>query len=135
MQKATTFLMFVGEQCGKAEEALRLYTSLFRNSEIRTIEHFKPGEPGGEAGLVKLATFTIDGQEFMANDSPFAHAFTFTPAISIFVTCESDEELTSLFATLSKDGTVMMELADHGFSKRFGWVADKYGVSWQLNLP
>lgn len=132
MQKTTTFLMFVGKQCGKAEEAMKFYTSLFKNSEIKSISYFKAGEPGGKEGLVKHATFTLAGQEYMINDSPAAHNFTFTPAISILVTCESEEELDTLFQKLSEGGFVMMEPGSYGFAKKFSWVADKYGVSWQL---
>jgi predicted 3-demethylubiquinone-9 3-methyltransferase (glyoxalase superfamily) len=134
MQKTTTFLMFVGDQCGKAEEAIQLYTSLFKNAEVRSIQYFKAGEPGGKEGLVKHAAFTLAGQEYMANDSAAPHQFTFTPSISIYVRCESEEEINTLFQTLSEGGKVMMALDDYGFSKKFGWLADKFGVSWQLNL-
>ena len=125
--------MFVGEQCGKAKEAIELYTSLFKNSEIRSIEYLKAEEANGEEGLVKLATFTLDGQEYIANDSPAPHQFAFTPAISIFVSCDSAEELDSVFASLSTNGKVLMPAGDYGFSKKFAWINDRYGVSWQLN--
>ena len=134
MQKTITFFMFVGEQCGKAEEAMELYTSLFKNSEIKYIERWKAGEPGGEEGLVKHATFTINGQEYMASENSLEHKFAFTPSISIYVNCESEEEIESLSTKLSEGGGVMMPLDNYGFSKKFGWVADKFGVSWQLNL-
>jgi predicted 3-demethylubiquinone-9 3-methyltransferase (glyoxalase superfamily) len=126
--------MFVGDKCGKTEEAIRFYTSLFNNSEIKSINYWKSGEPGGKEGLVKQALFTLDGQEYMASENTLPHPFSFTPAISIFVTCGNEKELDHLFQTLSDGGGVMMPLNDYGFSKRFGWVADKYGVSWQLNL-
>jgi predicted 3-demethylubiquinone-9 3-methyltransferase (glyoxalase superfamily) len=135
MQKTITFLMFVGDKCGKAEEAINFYISLFPNSEIKHIEKWKAGEPGGQEGLVKQALFTIAGQEYMASENQMDHKFSFTPAISIYVTCESEDELNGLFEKLSYGGQVMMPLGDYGFSKKFGWVADKYGVSWQLNLP
>lgn len=134
MNKTATFMMFVGDQCGKAEEAIMLYTSLFKNSEVKNISYFKEGEPGGREGLVKHAIFTLAGQEYMANDSPMAHEFTFTPAISIFVDCDNEEEIDHLFKKLSEKGAIMMELGDYGFSRKFGWTADRYGVSWQLNL-
>jgi len=134
MQKTTTFLMFVGQQCGKAKEAIELYTSLFKDSEIRNIEYFKAEEAGGKEGLIKLATFTLNNQEYIANDSPAPHNFTFTPAISIFVTCDSEEELEHLFKILSTDGEVLMPVGDYGFSKKFAWTNDRYGVSWQLNV-
>lgn len=126
--------MFTGEQCGKAEEAIKFYTSLFENSEIKHIEYWKDGELSGKDGLVKLATFTLDGVEYMASENIFEHNFTFTPSISVFVNCEDDKEIDSLFQKLSKGGNIMMPLDNYGFGKRFGWTADKYGVSWQLNL-
>ena len=134
MPRTTTFLMFVGEQCGRAEEAMQLYTSLFKNSSIISLQRYGPGE-GEPEGAVKHGVFTLDGQEYMAIDSGREHAFTFTPAVSIFVTCESEAEVDHLYATLSEGGAVLMELADYGFSTKFGWVNDQFGVSWQLNLP
>lgn len=134
MQKTTTFLMFVGEQCGKAQEAIQLYTSLFKNSEVVHIEFWGKDEPGGKDGLVKQATFTLDGMEYMASENTFEHGFTFTPATSIYVNCENENELELLFSKLSEGGSVMMPIDHYGFSTKFGWLADKYGVSWQLNL-
>lgn len=134
MQKTTTFLMFVGDQCGKAGEAIKFYTSLFKNSEVKNIEYFNANEPGGKEGYVKYSIFTVAGQEYMATDSPMEHKFSFTPAISIFVNCEDEEEIDGLFQKLSEGGGVMMPLGHYGFSKKFGWLADRYGVSWQLNL-
>lgn len=126
--------MFTGDQYGKAAEAITFYISLFKNSEIKSILQFKAGEAGGKEGDVKHAVFTLAGQEYMAIDSPPVHQFTFTPAISIYVDCENENEIDSLFQQLSANGNVMMPLNNYGFSKKFGWLADKYGVSWQLNL-
>ena len=131
--------MFVGDQCGKAEEAMKLYTSLFKNSEIKKIEYYKDeqGEnEGKKEGNVKYATFTLDNQGYMASDSSLEHKFTFTPSISIFVECDTEDEIQMLFKKLSENGKIMMPLDDYGFgfSKKFGWTADVYGVSWQLNL-
>jgi predicted 3-demethylubiquinone-9 3-methyltransferase (glyoxalase superfamily) len=126
--------MFVGEQFGKAEEAIKFYTSLVKDSEIKNIEYWKDGEPGGKEGLVKHALVTIGGTEYMASENNMGHNFTFTPSISIYVNCEDEKELETLFNELSADGGVMMPLDNYGFSKKFGWVSDKYGVSWQLNL-
>ena len=126
--------MFVGEQCGKAKEAIEWYTSLFKNSQIKNIEYLSADEADGKENLVKIATFTLDGQEYIANDSPAPHQFTFTPAISIFVSCDSEEELESLFKALSTDGKVLMPADNYGFSKKFAWTNDRYGVSWQLNF-
>jgi predicted 3-demethylubiquinone-9 3-methyltransferase (glyoxalase superfamily) len=123
MSKITPFLMFDG----KAEEAMNFYTSLFDQSEIKSVVHH-------EDGTVLHATFTLKGQRFMCIDSRVKHDFTFTPSISMFVTCDTEEEIDELFAKLSQDGQVLMPLAPSPVSKKFGWVTDKYGVSWQLNL-
>ncbi|NGQ96839.1 VOC family protein [Brevibacillus sp. SYP-B805] len=128
-QKITTFFMFDG----KAEEAMKFYTSLFDMSEIISITRYGANE-GGVEGTVKHALFSLKGEQFMCIDSSVKHEFTFTPAISLYVTCDTEEEIDRLFAALSEDGTVLMPLAAYPFSEKFGWVADKYGVSWQLNL-
>jgi len=134
MQKTTTYLLFVGEQSGKAEEAINLYTSLFMNSGIKHMEYFKAGEPAGEEGTVKQAIFTLDGQEYRAMDGGAGHQFSFTPAVSIFVTCESEEEIDTHYQKLLEGGSALMPIGEYGFSKKFGWLNDKYGMSWQLNL-
>ncbi len=134
-QKFIFHLLFVGEQCGKAEEAITFYTSLFKNSRLLQIERYSEDEDKEEAaGTVKLARFSLNGQEFMALDSGRQHNFTFTPALSIFVQCETESEVDALFQKLSEGGTVLMPLDKYPFSEKFGWVADKYGVSWQLHL-
>ncbi len=126
--------MFVGDQCGRAEEAINFYVSLFPDSRVTSIEKWKHDEPGGEEGLVKQASFILAGQQYMASENRMGHEFSFTPAISIYVACDSEEELARLFGRLSEGGKVMMPVGDYGFSRKFGWTADKYGVSWQLNL-
>ena len=126
--------MFSGNQFGKAGEAIKFYTSLFKNSEIKHIEYYKANEPGGKEGTVKHATFTLDGTEYMAIDSAFDHAFNFTPSVSVFVQCETEEEINTLFNQLVEGGFAMMALGNYGFSKKFGWVTDKFGISWQLNF-
>ena len=130
MQKITTFLTFQGQ----AEEAITFYTSLFERSEILSITRYGPGGPGTE-GSVMHATFSLDDQTFMCIDSSIRHEWTFTPAISLWVTCESTGEIEALYQALSEDGQVYMPLDAYPFSARFAWVADRYGVSWQLNLP
>ena len=134
MQKAKTFLMFVGKQCGKAEEAIKLYTSLIPNSEIKKIDRWAEGEPMSVAGQVKAALFTLAGTEYMASENTAKHPFTFTPAISIFIECEDEDEITRLHKELSKDGKELMPMDNYGFSRKFCWIEDRYGVSWQLNL-
>ncbi|WP_417897813.1 VOC family protein [Bacillus haimaensis] len=131
MEKVTPFLMF---QNADAEEAMNYYTSLIEDSEIKSIIRYGANESGDE-GTVMHAIFTLKGQEFMCIDSNVKHAFSFTPSFSIFITCETEEELDTLFEKLSVDGQVLMPLGDYGFSKKFGWVNDRFGVSWQINLP
>ncbi|EJQ44635.1 MULTISPECIES: VOC family protein [Bacillus] len=128
-QKITTFLMFEG----KAEEAMNFYTSLFDQSEIVNISRYDEKGPG-EEGTVIHATFTLNGQEFMCIDSFVKHDFTFTPAMSLYVTCETEEEIKTVFNKLAQDGAILMPLGAYPFSKKFGWLNDKYGVSWQLTL-
>jgi predicted 3-demethylubiquinone-9 3-methyltransferase (glyoxalase superfamily) len=130
MQDITTFLMFTG----KAEEAINLYVSLFPDSKILSLERYGEGE-SGKAGSVKHAVFLLNGVEFMAIDSEDVHGFSFTPSMSLFVKCKSEEEIDNLFSKLSRDGQIMMPLDQYPFSKKFGWIADKFGVSWQLSLP
>jgi len=125
-----TFLMFDGA----AEEAVRLYVSVFRDAKLLSLSRWTEGEPGAP-GTVKAAELTIAGHRLVAVDSPVKHRFTFTPAISFFVECDSEEELTRVYEKLLEGGTALMALGDYGFSKRFGWVSDRFGVSWQLNLP
>ena len=80
------------------------------------------------------ATFSLDGQMFMCSDSPPIHDWDFTPGVSNFVECEDEKELEQLFSSLSKSGQVFMPLNNYGFSQKFGWVVDQFGISWQLNL-
>jgi predicted 3-demethylubiquinone-9 3-methyltransferase (glyoxalase superfamily) len=127
----STFLMF---QEGNAQEAMSLYESVFPGARIERIERYGPGEPGPE-GTVKVAHFNLNGHRLMFSDSYVKHEFTFTPSISLFVDFASVEELDSTFAKLANGGKVFMPLDNYGFSRRFGWCSDRFGVSWQLNLP
>ncbi|OBG25576.1 VOC family protein [Mycobacterium sp. E3198] len=129
MHKITTFLMFEG----KAEEAMRFYTSLFADSEIRSMTRYGPDEAGVE-GTVQHATFTLAGQQFMCIDSPATHDFAFTPSMSLYVQCDSADEIERLYEALGQGGQVLMPLDGYGFSPKFGWVNDRFGVSWQLTL-
>jgi predicted 3-demethylubiquinone-9 3-methyltransferase (glyoxalase superfamily) len=124
------FLMFTGE----AEAAMTFYVSLFPDGAIRDVVRYGPGETGPE-GKIMRAEFAIGGQIVRCFDSPPVHDFTFTPSFSFFVDCDSNEELERLVAALSIDGATLMPLDDYGFSRRFAWVNDRFGVSWQLNLP
>ena len=129
MQKIATFLLFEG----KAEEAMNFYVSLFPHSAIVSIDRYGENEEG-PAGTVRLAVFSLGGQQFMCIDSPMEHGFTFTPATSHYVICESESEIDRLYAALSAGGGVLMPFGAYPFSRKFAWVNDKYGVSWQLTL-
>ncbi|MEW2486960.1 VOC family protein [Streptomyces sp. NPDC048411] len=129
-QKITTFLMFEGN----AEEAMTFYISLFDDAEVVSITRYGADGPGKD-GSVQHATFSLAGEHFMCIDSPARHDFTFTPAISLFVQCENEAEIDRLYAALAEQGTELMPLGNYGFSPKFGWVNDRFGVSWQLNLP
>ncbi|WP_269855978.1 VOC family protein [Streptomyces sp. RPT161] len=129
-QKITTFLMFEG----RAEEAMTYYTSLFDDAEIIDITRYGANEPG-EEGTVQRATFSLAGQRFMCIDSYVKHDFSFTPAVSLYVQCETEAEIDRLYAALAEQGSELMPLGSYGFSAKFGWVNDRFGVSWQLDLP
>ncbi|MBY0123777.1 VOC family protein [Bacillus sp. S/N-304-OC-R1] len=131
MSKITPFLMF---QDGKAEEAMNFYTSLIEDSQIINIIRYGANQAGDE-GTVMKAYFTLKGQEFMCIDSNVKHQFSFTPSFSIYVTCDTEEEIDNLYQKLIADGEALMPIGDYGFSKKFGWLNDRFGVSWQLNLP
>ena len=130
MMRVTPFLMFEGQ----AETAMKHYTTLFPGASVESVDKYGPNEAGKE-GTIRLATITIAGQRIMCIDSPVKHEFQFTPSFSLFVDCESEEQIAELFTKLSEGGKVLMPLDDYGFSEKFGWVSDRFGVSWQLNLP
>jgi predicted 3-demethylubiquinone-9 3-methyltransferase (glyoxalase superfamily) len=126
----TTFLTF---QENNAEQAMNFYTSLFSNSKIIDIQRYGKDGPGKE-GSVMVATFELNGKEFICSDSFVKHDWNFSPAISNWVACKDEDELNTLFSRLQENGKVMMPLDNYGFSQKFGWVADQFGISWQLNL-
>ncbi|MCJ1886300.1 VOC family protein [Pseudomonas sp. LA21] len=130
MTRATPFLMFQG---GVAQSALDLYLATFPDSRVLHVERYAAGDPGPE-GTIKVARFQVCGQAFMCSDSPVKHDFDFTPASSIFVEFDSQDVLDRIFDVLAEGGRVYMPLGDYGFSRRFGWVSDRFGVSWQLSL-
>ena len=126
----TPFLMFEG----KAEEAVHFYVATVPNSEVLSITHWAQGSPG-TPGKVMRGAARIGGQQVQFSDSSVKHAFTFTPSVSFFVDCADEAELDRLFAALSEGGIALMPLGSYGFSRKFGWVNDRFGVSWQINLP
>ena len=111
---------------------MNFYMTLFGNSKVVEIKRYKENEAGPE-GSVMHATFTLNGQQFMCIDSPSSHGFAFTPSMSLYVHCESEAEIEKLCEQLSEDGGVFMPMAAYPFSKKYCWVSDKYGVSWQLD--
>jgi predicted 3-demethylubiquinone-9 3-methyltransferase (glyoxalase superfamily) len=127
---AYPFLMF---QRGVGREAVERYVSLFEDGEIVSLQAYGPQGPGPE-GTIMRAEIRLAGQTFYASDSFVTHAFDFTPSLSVWVECESAQQQDSLFAALSDGGGVLMPLDSYGFSTRFGWLNDRFGVSWQLNL-
>ncbi|NNF32421.1 MAG: VOC family protein [Flavobacteriaceae bacterium] len=136
-----TFLTFVGNQCGKAEEALNFYTSIFPNSGIKSLTKYSEGEAGGTPELIKYGVFTLNGTEYMVSESNYNHNWSFTPAVSLFIIDDSDELIQTIFEKLSSNGgQIMVPLdnykgeGDYGFGKKFGWCEDKYGISWQFVL-
>jgi predicted 3-demethylubiquinone-9 3-methyltransferase (glyoxalase superfamily) len=126
----TTFLMF---QNGDAEGAITFYISLFDDAKITRIERYGPDDAGPE-GKVVHAAFTLAGRPFIAFDSPVPHPFDFTPSISLFITSDNQAEFDRLYESLVEGGMALMPPADYGFSRRYAWVNDRFGVSWQINL-
>jgi len=127
----STHLMF---QEGNAQDAMALYASVFPGFRIDDIDKYASGEHGA-AGTVKRADVDLYGHRLIVIDSPVKHAFTFTPSVSLFVDFAAAEELGTAFAKLAEGGKVFIPLDNYGFSRRFGWCSDRFGVSWQLNLP
>lgn len=121
-QRITPTLMFVGEVCGKAEEAINLYTSVFPNSEVGPILRYGKEEEPDEEGTIKHASFLLDGQAFAAMDSAREHDFGFNEAISFIVNCETQEEIDHYWGSLS----AVPE------AEQCGWLKDRYGLSWQV---
>jgi len=121
-QRITPTLMFVGAQCGRAEEAIALYASVFRNSSMGDVMRYGKDEPPDRAGTIKHAGFTLEGQEFAAMDSAYPHEFSFNEAISFLVHCASQAEVDDYWGKLSADPT----------AERCGWLKDRYGLSWQI---
>lgn len=121
-QRITPTLMFVGEVCGKADEAINFYTSTFRNSKIGHIVRYGEGEEPDKAGTIRHAGFTLEGQEFAAMDSARDHDFGFNESISLMVGCDTQDEIDYYWDSLS----AVPE------AEQCGWLKDKYGVSWQI---
>ncbi len=122
-QKITPTLMYVGDVSGKAEEAINLYTKVFRNVKVGNIMRYGKGMEPDREGTIQHASFTLEGQEFAAMDSAQPHLFGFNEAISLLVECENQKEIDYYWGKLTTNG---------GQESVCGWLKDKYGVSWQV---
>ncbi len=121
-QGITPILLYVGEQCGRAEEAIKFYVSVFRHSGVGDILRHGQGEEPDKEGTIKYAAFTLEGQQFAAMDSAYAHNFAFNEAISFMVHCDSQEETDYYWEKLSA----------HPEAEQCGWLKDRHGISWQI---
>jgi predicted 3-demethylubiquinone-9 3-methyltransferase (glyoxalase superfamily) len=120
--RITPMFMFVGSNCGRAEEALQLYTALLPDSHIDSLLRYGGGEAPDREGTLKHAAFTLAGRSFTAIDSAHAHNFTFTEAISLVVFCANQAEIDHFWNALS----AVPE------AEQCGWLKDRFGVSWQI---
>lgn len=121
-QKITPVIMFVGGVCGKAEEAVNYWTSVFRTANIDAIQRYGKGEEPNKEGSLRYAAFSLLGEEFGAMDSAYEHAFSFNEAISFIVSCKSQDEIDCYWEKLS----AVPE------AEQCGWLKDQYGLSWQI---
>ena len=124
MTDVVTHLTFQDHRAG---DAVAFYTAVVPGSSI---ESRAPITPDGKEAI----RFTVAGRPFIAIDSPAPHAWAFTPAVSIHLSCDDAAEVDRLFAALADGGEQLMPLADYGFSPWFGWCNDRFGVSWQVGL-
>ena len=116
-QKITPCLLFVGGQCGNAEEALNHYTSIFQDSSVDGIMHYE-----NDKSMVQHAQFALNGQKFMVMDSNEEHQFSFSEGISLMIGCDTQEEIDYYWDKFTAEGEESM----------CGWLKDKFGVSWQV---
>ena len=121
-QKITPMFLFVGDVCGKAEEAITFYASVFRDSKVGDIVRYGAGAEPDKEGTVTFASFTLEGYEFAAMDSAHEHNFAFNEAISLMVNCDTQEEIDYYWERLS----AVPE------SEQCGWLKDRFGMSWQI---
>ena len=124
-QKIIPTLLYVGEACGKAEEAINFYVSVFRNAKVGDIDRYGKGEEPDKEGTVKHASFTLEGQQFAAMESAYEHKFGFNEAVSLVVRCRDQAEIDHYWDKLIVGGDPHAQVC--------GWLKDKYGVSWQVS--
>jgi len=121
-RKITPTLMFTGENCGKAEEAMQFYTSIFSDSKVGEITRYGPGLEPDAADGISHGEFTLDGNDYSVMDSAYEHGFTFNEAVSLMVYCDTQEEIDHFWDRLS----AVPE------AEQCGWLKDRYGLSWQI---
>ena len=121
-QKITPAIMFVGSVCGKAEDAINYWTSVFPEANVDFLQHYGKGEEPDQEGTLKYGGFSLFGQEFRAMDSAYEHQFMFNEAISFIVNCDTQQEIDYYWGKLS----AVPE------AEQCGWLKDKYGISWQV---
>jgi predicted 3-demethylubiquinone-9 3-methyltransferase (glyoxalase superfamily) len=121
-QKVFPSLMFTQERCGKAEEALRFYTSVFKGSSVGTLSRYGAGQAPDREGTLNYGEFSLAGHWFSAMDSAHPHQFTFTEGVSLCVTCENQQEIDYFWDRLTEGGS----------ESQCGWLKDRFGVSWQV---
>ncbi len=121
-QKITPTMMFVGDQCGKAEEAIQFYTTTFKNTKVGDILRYGESAEPNKASSIKHADFTLEKQVFAAMDSAYEHDFAFNEAISFIMNCDTQEEIDYYWDKLSA----------YPEAEQCGWLKDKFGFSWQI---
>lgn len=122
MQRIIPTMMFVGDVCGKAEEAIQFYASVFHDSNVGNMMRYEAGEGPDKEGTIKHAALTLEGKEFAAMDSARMHEFSFNEAISFIVHCDTQDQIDYYWKKLSAVPA----------SEQCGWLKDKYGFSWQI---
>lgn len=139
-QKLSIFLTFHGN----AEEAMNFYTSVFENSEIVHVIRARAEDAGWTEGTLQYGIFKIAGQQVICMNTPPPgsrpyntapwHEFRFNPAITIYVERDSKEDFDKLYEALTESGEIYLPAQSYGFSPKFAWVNDRYGISWRINL-
>src|SRR3989344_240199 len=120
-QRITPVLMFIGKNCGKAQEAIKYYSSIFKNAKLHSVTRYSKNEAPDKESTAKYAAFMLESQEFAAMDSAYDHKFSFNEAVSFIVKCDTQSEIDYYW-----------KLSAVKESEQCGWLKDKYGVSWQI---
>ena len=121
-QKVFPSLMFTQDRCGRAEEALRFYASVFKDSSVGTLSRYGAGQAPDREGTLNYGEFSLGGQWFSVMDSAQPHQFTFSEGISLYLSCENQDEIDYFWSRLSEGGS----------EGQCGWLKDRFGVSWQV---